>query len=357
MILVASKLMPVLLGSLGNVFGVFSEEPADSCPPGVLIEVEEPIVESPCCAPDKDCCAPDEDCWASYEVCIDPYRPYLSHIEGKGLGYPIGYTTFGFFVAGGELINEPQNQFSPFLDFRANLFNKGKFAGTAGLGVRYINYCDYICGINVYYDARKTDLRWYQQAGGGIEFFINPWTIYGNFYLPFGTKRKYSSPKVFSNYEDGYFVTLRKREEALAGADIELGYLGKIPCEGFTVYAGIGQYFFKRFCSQDIIGGLARLVFYAWDCLALEGRIYYDAVNRFIGQGKISFAFPFGKRLRNQCVLRCKECCPEDISFYREVAALPVRRNEVVYIDERCAYENFDPSGNITRFSLVDRRR
>lgn len=357
MIVIASKVIP-LLGSVGNIFGVFSEEPTDpnppSPPPKIQVEEEQPLVVVASVA--GPYCEIEEDCWENYEICIDPYRVYLSHIEGKGLGYPIGFTSFGFFVAGGELINEPRNKFAPFLDLRANVFNKGKFAADVGLGVRYINYCDYICGLNLFYDARKGELKWYQQIGGGLEFFIDSWTVRGNFYLPFAGRKKYSSPKTF-NYEDGYRVIFRKREEALRGADIELGYSCRVPCEDFSFYGGIGQYFFKRVCSQDIVGGFGRLVINAWDCLALEGRFYYDAINRFIAQGKISLTFSFGRRARNQCVLKCKECCPEDIAFFREIAASPVRRNEVIYVDERCAYENFDPSGNLTRFSLVDRRR
>lgn len=63
-----------------------------------------------------------------------PMRVTARHIEPGGIGYGLGYTTLeGFF----PLYNGWEN-WVVFLDGRGHVFNDGKPAANAGLGVRYL---------------------------------------------------------------------------------------------------------------------------------------------------------------------------------------------------------------------------
>ena len=63
-----------------------------------------------------------------------PMRITARHIESKGVGYDQGYTTLEGFFSPVECWN---TRWTPFLDIRGHVFNNGKFAANAGVGVRY----------------------------------------------------------------------------------------------------------------------------------------------------------------------------------------------------------------------------
>jgi hypothetical protein len=61
-----------------------------------------------------------------------PYHASFRHIEGGGIGYNHGYTTFEAFLAPG-----PESfRVMPFVDLRGHVFNDGKMAANAGLQMR-----------------------------------------------------------------------------------------------------------------------------------------------------------------------------------------------------------------------------
>src|SRR3974390_1481326 len=57
-----------------------------------------------------------------------PHRIDIKHIEGKGIGYNQGYTSLD------GLFTSMWNDFIPFVDLRAHVFNNGRWAANAGLG-------------------------------------------------------------------------------------------------------------------------------------------------------------------------------------------------------------------------------
>jgi hypothetical protein len=78
---------------------------------------------------------------------------WISHIGGRGVGYPHGYTTLGALFA----LNHPQFcDIQSFLDVRGHYLDNGRWAANVGAGARWWNDClEKTIGVNVYYDYRR----------------------------------------------------------------------------------------------------------------------------------------------------------------------------------------------------------
>ena len=104
---------------------------------------------------------------AAEETCADGkqhYRTTIRHIESGGIGYEDGYTTFEAFLAS----DPSQWKVTPFLDARGHVFNNGKWAANAGVGLRAL-WRNRAYGINTYYDYRNTGRFHSNQIGVGLE--------------------------------------------------------------------------------------------------------------------------------------------------------------------------------------------
>lgn len=114
------------------------------------------------------------------EASSRPYTISARHVEPGGIGYKLGYTTVeGFF----SLYNGSE-RWLPFLDARCHIFNDGRPAVNAGLGLRYLK-SHRIWGLNSYYDYRKTKRQHYNQVAFGLESLGSLWDV-----IPF-PKNKY----------------------------------------------------------------------------------------------------------------------------------------------------------------------
>lgn len=297
---------------------------------------------------------PEVDYFEEHVYYLAPYRLFLSHLEGEGLGTNTGYSTLGGFFALGGFASSSSSQFEPFVDVRGHVLNDGRLAANVGAGTRYINYFQYIWGLNLYYDWRHGQHGHYQQAAGGLELLGKHWGLRANVYWPVGSKAHFSEPTIFSDYLGGFVVVCKEREQALKGVDAEVGFYSRIGSPGFNIYAGIGQYYYRRFCSKDILGGKARLILQGWDYLSLEGNYYYDRINHSIVTGKITLAFPFGNRPRSQIVRWTEGPFYEDVSQFKEIAYQPLLRNEMIYLEEMCQFEIFDGAGKRIRLSVIN---
>ena len=96
---------------------------------------------------------------------LEHIRLSARYTTPKGIGYKQGYSTLeGFFA--------PRTPFRgtwlPFLDLRGHIFDNGKFAANAGMGLRYLSKSR-IWGINSYYDYRNTSRQHYNQVSAGLE--------------------------------------------------------------------------------------------------------------------------------------------------------------------------------------------
>lgn len=122
--------------------------------------------------------------WNAPSFSFDPYsRTSIRHIEGGGIKYKQGYTTFDGFYAP----NPEQFTLLPFLDLRGHIFDNGQLAANAGIGFRgEVGGRTY--GLNAYYDCRNTQKENYNQVGLGLEALGDFWDFRINGYLPVGVQ-------------------------------------------------------------------------------------------------------------------------------------------------------------------------
>ena len=115
------------------------------------------------------------------ESALHTMRVGVRHIENKGVGYNTGYSTLEAFFAPYAL------SVTPFLDLRGHVFDDGKFAANAGIGIRGVTG-NRIYGVNTYYDYRNTSRQHYNQVSLGLESLGIRRDFRLNGYLPVGAK-------------------------------------------------------------------------------------------------------------------------------------------------------------------------
>lgn len=253
------------------------------------------------------------------------YRTSIRHIEGGGIGYNQGYTTLEAFLA-----PDPNRWIvTPFLDGRGHIFDNGKWAANAGVGLRAVGG-KRVYGINTYYDYRSTSRLNFNQIGVGLETLGPLLDFRINGYFPFG--KKVSSPwgAQFSRFSGHSLLISQKYQFALKGANAEVGFhWGKT--KHFDFYAAAGPYYYKGYLGSPIWGGKATISGMYKDMIALEFTDSYDRTfhNKF--QGQLSLNFSFGpkskvKRKGNSCALA-------EALTHRIVQ--PVERQEIIAIDKK----------------------
>ena len=219
-----------------------------------------------------------------------PMRVSARHIEANGIGYHQGYTTVeGFF----STLEPFRENWVPFLDLRGHVFNNGKLAANAGLGMRYMT-SSRIWGMNAYYDYRNTTHQHYNQASVGLESLGRIWDFRLNGYLPVGDKSSSLYDAAFKKFRNHYMILSRKREFAMKGANAEVGFhVNKFEKE--PLYFAAGPYYLEG-QGRVAWGGQVRGVVDLYDYVRLEGNASYDNVFHWIGQGQVSVIVPFGAK-------------------------------------------------------------
>ncbi len=245
----------------------------------------------------------------------------VRHTEGKGIGYKKGYTTFeGFFTL------DDCNCFLPFVDLRAHVFNNGKFASNAGLGIRSLWNCR-AYGLNVFYDYRHTKHHNYNQVGVGFESLGRCWDFRVNGYIPVGRKRSHEFGYArFESFVGNQMLINHRYEQAMGGFDAEVA-CNVYPCRYFDILtAGIGPYYFKGEHHRGAFGGKGRVTGRFARYFSLEVSGSYDSVFRGIVQGQIGFNVAFGGNGFSEC---CE--CPQE-RFLRDPLLKPVVRQEIIVL-------------------------
>ncbi len=243
---------------------------------------------------------------------------YIETIQGKGIGYPVGYETLGLFLSP-TFSHKPQ--LHPFLDLRGHRFNNGKGAANFGMGVRYKSESlQKVFGCNLFYDLRRTNAN-LKQIGLGVEMFAKRFDLRSNGYLPVGNKiAPRRSP--YYTYDDDYYLSMTCKQRALPGFDMEIATSLK-KWDGsseINFYGAIGPYYFHEHHHTPIIGGQARAGFtLLQEMLTMEVRISYDDTFHKIVQGLISLAVPFGPDRKKK-----KDLLREQALF------TPVERKEII---------------------------
>ena len=180
----------------------------------------------------------------------------------------------------------------PFVDLRGHAFNDGKFAANAGLGLRYI--CNYVYGINAYYDYRNTHHQHYNQFAAGLEALGKIWDFRINGYLPVGRRNSNYYQTHFGEFKKHSIYLSRKKQVSLKGANAEVGYhLDHF--KDFPFYFTGGLYYLHG-TGRTAWGGQLKARLDIYDYLTLDGNISYDHLFRWVGQGQVSVNFPFGAR-------------------------------------------------------------
>lgn len=213
-----------------------------------------------------------------------PFRATFRHIEGKGIGYPLGYSSF-------DLDFSPYlDDFSllPAIDVRSHVFNDGKFAFNTGVIGRRHRGCT-VYGMNLYYDYRNAQRARFNQVGAGAEILGEHWDFRVNGYLPFGIKHSH----LYAIKLEGLTVTGR-REIALKGLDMEIGVHNRCR-DPWGFYAGVIPYCYGAE-GLDAWGGKVRLLAQWTDYITLEVDGSYDSLFHGIVQGQLSLNIPFGTK-------------------------------------------------------------
>ena len=274
-------------------------------------------------------------------------RISLRHIEPGGIGYNQGYSSLdGFF----SLRDFSQEVVLPFLDFRFHVFNDGKLAGNAGVGVRYLKN-QRIWGANSYYDIRQGQGQVYNQIALGLESLGAIWDFRLNGYLPVGSKR---SPFLSTNFDtfSGHSMILKRRYAfAMGGFNGEIGahfdWWKKVP-----IYFTAGSYFLHG-KSQSTWGGESRLAIDPYKYVRLEGNVSYDHIFKWVGQGQLGLIFSFGGKESAKKVSKGSEC---SVPIMDLRLAQRVDRHEIIPLDRACKQTlAIDPStGEPYFFLFVD---
>ncbi|MBI3508660.1 MAG: inverse autotransporter beta domain-containing protein [Chlamydiia bacterium] len=260
------------------------------------------------------------------EACPDGkkhYRATVRHIESGGIGYDNGYTTLEAFLAP----DPSQWKVTPFLDARGHLFDNGKWAANAGIGLRILRG-NWVYGINTYYDYRNPGRFNSNQIGVGLETLGQLFDFRINGYLPIGTKTSDPYDSVFSAFSSHYMLVSQKIQSAMKGANAEFGFhFGQ--SEFFDFYAAAGPYYFIGKAAPATWGGKARLLGVFKDIVTLEISDSYDRTfhNKFQGQIALSVSLGPKSKIKEQGHT-CKVA-----NTLNDRMLQPVDRQEIVVID------------------------
>ncbi|MBX7066083.1 MAG: inverse autotransporter beta domain-containing protein [Parachlamydiales bacterium] len=253
------------------------------------------------------------------------YRANLRHIERGGIGYRDGYTTLEVFFAS----DPSQWEVTPFFDARGHIFDNGKWAANAGIGLRAL-WAGRVYGINTYYDYRNTDHFNANQIGAGLETLGELFDFRINGYLPVGAKMSRPFDPVFATFSGNYMLVSQKFQSAMKGVNAEFGYhFGK--SDSFDFYAAAGPYYFLGKIDPATWGGKARISGTFKDILTLEISDSYDRTfhNKFQGQISLSFSFGPKSKVKEQG----RTCKNANILNNRMLQ--PVDRQEIIVIDKK----------------------
>jgi uncharacterized membrane protein YgcG len=265
-----------------------------------------------------------EECCGDFSDQIWPARFDIGYRCGRFIGIRQNYAEAGLF-----LMQEPSccSICEPFIDLRAAYLQKNEWAANGGLGVR-IRTDWYTWGINGFYDHQKSHIRSLQRVGAGFEFLSSCFDLRINGYYPINDVR-HGRRHVFRYILGNYIEICQEREHLYKGIDAEIGVPLWSGCS-FSIYGGIGPYYYYSKKIESLAGGQARLEI-AWaKYLWIEGRFSYDHKYKSRAQGAITLSIPL---LRICGDIPCEDLlCIED--FIK-----PVQRTNIMFTTRCCHWK------------------
>lgn len=265
------------------------------------------------------------------------------HLEGSGVGYSRGYTSLDVFLSPKRC----NRSWVPFLDLRGHVFNNGRYAANAGLGVRYVG-SSIAWGVNSYYDYRNTNRFHYNQVGAGLEAIGSFWSVSVNGYLPVGKKQSPFSDPILSGTAAGpsfgffegnnFFITLSgsqglsaKRQFAFKGIDA-IAAFRLLKKNYFSLDFGIGPYYFHGKYRKFAAGGKASLTARFSEYGMASVSTTYDNLFHQRVQGEVGISIPFGPRSFSKSCATAPPC--EIPSFFDSQLARGADRSEIIVVDD-----------------------
>ncbi|MGB7979140.1 MAG: right-handed parallel beta-helix repeat-containing protein [Chlamydiales bacterium] len=272
-------------------------------------------------------------------------RVAVRYTTPRGIGYSPGYTTLEGFLS-----QMYRDRWLPFLDLRGHVFDTGRLAANAGVGLRYLSRSR-VWGINSYYDYRDTKRQHYNQVAIGLESLGEVWDVRLNGYLPVGEKRSRPWNPKFDHFSGNSMYLRAKRDSALKGANLEIGaHVDRI--KSAPLYFNGGPYYLTGKGVTTWGGALRGAVDLFKGYLRIEANLSYDHFFKWIGQGQIGVNVPFGKRekMRDRGLP-----CPSESALYARTEQR-VDRNEIIPVGRtHVTEEAIDPStGEPYFFVFVD---
>ncbi|MGD0665106.1 MAG: inverse autotransporter beta domain-containing protein [Rhabdochlamydiaceae bacterium] len=253
-------------------------------------------------------------------------RVSARYTSPKGVGYDQGYTTLETFLSPWDVFND---KWLPFVDGRGHIFDNGKWAANAGLGVRYLS-CSRVWGINSYYDYRNTQHRNYNQVSVGLETLGTFWDLRINGYLPVGKTHTRLYETRFKAFKENSMLVSSKRQFAMKGINAEAGFhvdhFRKVP-----LYFAAGPYYLSGKGASTWGGEFRARVDLLKHYVRLEGNTSYDHFFKWTGQGQISINIPFGGR---DNVKKRGDCCRQAMRLSERIVQ-PVDRSEIIPVGKQ----------------------
>lgn len=277
------------------------------------------------------------------------YQIRMRHLEGSGVGFNKGYSSLDTFI---PFIGY-SDKLLAFIDARGHVFNDGKWAANAGMGVRFLpSEKTHIFGINAFYDYRQTHHSNFQQIGAGLELLGPIMEFRLNGYFPFGDRNHRYKDK-FSHFENHFAFFVQKYDFPFIGGDLEVGskiYRGRY----FSLDGTLGGYYFSGQYGQTAGGGFANLKANITPYISMSGNVSYDSLFKCRGNGELSINIPFGGRKKlKQAYLNDKQKL-----YLAERFLEPVGRFEIMVTDNHKKQARaLDSNGDPLFFVFVDNLR
>lgn len=219
------------------------------------------------------------------------------------------------------------NSYTPFLDVHGYRFNNGRWAASAGIGLRKSLPEGSVLGFNAYYDYRRGESKHnFHQIGLGFERLNSCWDVRINGYLPILHKTQISEFCLFDQLGDGFIATRSRIEYVYSGFDAEVGASLLSPCS-IHFYGAAGPYYYARAHKNHFFGGYGRLEVDWKSIFSMQVRVSYDKVNSVNAQGIFQISFPLG--------FFCSRSCKENW-WCHHLTNQPVWRNGIILTDHCC---------------------
>lgn len=250
----------------------------------------------------------------------------IGYSTGKRVGINEDYASMG-------LLWYPDFYFGNYrtlVDVSAYRLNTGKWAASAGVGIRRWNPTfDSVLGGNFFYDFRAGDLGNYNQVGLGFEWLTCSFDVRINGYLPIGHTCRCKLCQITFFPDGGFWSMCNQSRCAFSGIDAEVG--GPFfSCGPWSVYGALGTYFWRRPHFGNAYGVQARLEVRWNDWIELEVYNSYDSLFHNRTQGTFTLNIPF-ESLCCLCFSECNVVCP----WWNR----PIQRQPMIVLDKSCCWK------------------